>query len=222
MKTKLLLTLALAMAFIYACNDSDDTVTHELPSEFPLEVGKAWVYERTEYSPDTSFLDTLYITGKVGEYYIYSWDPATYGSLVKNEDGALKQFGSIDAYDTIYYPDPSIWFIYDTLGTLTPPIYGVYQSDLDSINISTTLETFEGEEYHSYIMMNFFNDEHTYYTSKIQTYNKLGYFHTITEGQMELELKLIETFNTTIYLNKEFKNSPNRAIKYDKFGIPIN
>ena len=221
MKTKLLLTLALTMAFFVACNDSDEIVTHGLPSEFPLEVGKAWVYERTYYYLDTSYLDTLYITGQIDEYYIYSWDPATYGSLVKNEDGALKEFGLIDAYDTIYYPDPSIWFIYDTLGTLTPPIYGVYQSGLDSINISTTLETFKGEQYHSYRQANFY-DEHYAYDSTVQIYNKLGYFYFTTKGEREYGLELIETFNTILYLNKKFINSPNRAIKYDKFGVPIN
>ncbi|WP_057952157.1 hypothetical protein [Salinivirga cyanobacteriivorans] len=91
------------------------------------------------------------------------------------------------------------------MGTLTPPIYGVYQSGLDSINISTTLETFKGEQYHSCLTTAFYNNEQAYYTSNIQTYNKLGYFHAITNGQRELELKLIETFNTTLYLNKEFK-----------------
>lgn len=199
MKTKLLLTLALAMAFFVACNDSDEIVTHGLPSEFPLEIGNAWQYEHTIYyrdgSLDTSYFDTLRITGTHEGYYIYDWNHLSSSYLVKHENGILKKFGYINQ-DTVYYPDPEILFIYNETGTLNVEEYYGAQSLIDSLTISTLKVTFNGEQYNSYVETKYLNTSFEYIPAQVETmYNKAGFFGEVayySNGNLKEEIHLIE------------------------------
>ncbi|HKK60196.1 MAG TPA: hypothetical protein VJ937_12005 [Salinivirga sp.] len=199
MKTNLLLTLALAMAFFVACNDSDEIITHGLPSEFPLEVGNAWQYEHLTYhrdgSLDTSFFDTLQITGIHQDYYIYDWNYLTSSYLVKNENGILKKFGYIN-YDTVYYPDPEVLFIFNETGTLNVEEYYGTQSFIDSLTISTLEVNFDGEQYNSYIETKYLNTSYEFIPDRVETmYNKAGFYgeaQYYSNGNLMSEVHLIK------------------------------
>ncbi|MCF8308601.1 MAG: hypothetical protein K9I68_06290 [Bacteroidales bacterium] len=150
--------------------------TNELPSEFPLEVGNAWEYERTYYENgefDTSYLDTLYIAGKYQDYFLYSWDPKYYYSLVKNSDNKLVNYGSIRPNDTTFHDDPRIWAFYGKTGCLNSTSFNNYDnSNIDSlcISIDENREYF-GEKWNTYIEeRTFINDR----DKRVMYYTKLG------------------------------------------------
>jgi hypothetical protein len=112
---KKLLLLIIFAQFITNCSDSTNSQERhfDLPSEFPLKSGNAWIYERHLFVGGTHsmVLDTLYILGMHGEYYKYSWQPNEYYILVKNQDNKFLAFGAvfIDPPDTNLFNRPLIW-----------------------------------------------------------------------------------------------------------------
>lgn len=102
--------------FLLSCSSSTNSNKdnhYDLPTQFPLTVGNAWVYERHDYETgaDSMILDTLYISGMYNDYYKYSWSPDEYYLLVKNFDNKLLIFGNIsfgDYPDTAFFDKPCI------------------------------------------------------------------------------------------------------------------
>jgi hypothetical protein len=176
----LLLTLVLISLFLSCEKDNDNINTHELPSRFPLEVRNAWKYERIYYengSVDTSYLDTLYIAGNYQDYFLYSWSPKDYYSLVKNSDNKLVNYGRIDPSDTTFYGEGIIWSFYGKSGCFDPLSYENYDfwdSEVDSfcISIEDNKEYF-GEKWNTYVE----EMTSTEYEDITTIYNRLGYVH---------------------------------------------
>ena len=82
----------------WSCEDNEEKYTvNDLPQKFPLDKDYAWEYERKFYSnktlwesalqPDTTYLDTLYISLTENDYSFYWWgnNPSSF-SLVKNQE----------------------------------------------------------------------------------------------------------------------------------------
>lgn len=115
-----ILFVFLTFLFLLSCSSSTDSNKdnhYDLPTQFPLTVGNAWVYERHDYETgaDTMILDTLYISGMYNDYYKYSWSPDEYCSLVKNFDNKLINFGHISfgvSPDTAFHEKPYIWVFF--------------------------------------------------------------------------------------------------------------
>ena len=96
-----------------------------LPTEFPLEGGTAWVYERYSYENESDYLqelnaeisyDTLYIEAFENDNYLYYWDyDLSWGifPIVKNFDNKLLHIGQVDTSDIVYFEKPVVWFVYD-------------------------------------------------------------------------------------------------------------
>ena len=95
-----MLKLFLCLLFltnVFNCSDpasSKKNKNTRLPTEFPLEVGTAWIYEDHFYDSGETDVgyDTLYVFGKDNQYYLYSWDPTYYYSLIKNHDNKSTVF----------------------------------------------------------------------------------------------------------------------------------
>ena len=197
MKTKLLLTLALAMAFFYACEKNEETVI-DLPVEFPLEIGNSWVFQHTIYEPsskgsleiDTSFYDTAFVKGMQDGYYLYEPLFADSELYVKNEDSLFVHYGS----NGVFYPDPSIMLAYTTLETSTS-YFNYIIVGLDSVKIETKKVDFNGKTYNSYIETKYTSGSGFESSRTVTIYNKLGYY-TITrfdpENNMEYKTELIK------------------------------
>jgi len=97
---------------------------YPLPSEFPLFDNTGWIYKIQAYNSATEYLldlnpeillDTLYIFSSSDDYFLYSWRPTEYFSLVKNYDNKLLNIGEINLVsDTLYfYEKPVVWAVYD-------------------------------------------------------------------------------------------------------------
>ena len=136
--------IVLFLPLFFNCSESTNSnITHyDLPTEFPLQIGNAWIYERNYHTgePDSIQLDTLYIMGKFGDYYQYSWRPDENCTLVKNYDNMLLNCGYIgfneESNDTMIYEQPIIWFFYsqDT-GYVNIEDYPDYELQYDSVHI---------------------------------------------------------------------------------------
>jgi len=178
--TKFLLIGLTSLVILFSCesDDNNSNATHELPSEFPLEVGNAWEYERTFYENgaiDTSYLDTLYIAGKYQDYFLWYWDSWNHYVLVKNSDNKLLYYGTIEPNDTIFRDEPGVWAFYGKTGCLDSTSFAnyYYNSNIDSfcISIDENREYF-GEKWDTYI------EKRTYKDNRDKTlhyYNKLGF-----------------------------------------------
>lgn len=139
---KKLLSSYLLLQLIAGCSDlTDSGQPFPLPTQFPLEVGNAWIYERHYYIDelDSFFLDTLYILGMHDDYYKYSWGPDYYFNLIKNNDGKLINYGMSyigENPDTTFYTRPYIWAYYsEDTGYIDKNIYQDYSVYEDSIYI---------------------------------------------------------------------------------------
>jgi len=170
------LTILILVSF--SCEEDENNNTNQLPTEFPLEVGNAWVYERNDYengAVDTSYLDTLYIAGKHQDYFLYSWNPKEYYSLVKNSDNKLICYGSIKQNDTTFFDKASIWYFYGKTGCLDSTSFAnyYYKPDMDSacISVDKNREYF-GEKWNTYIMKKTFEFDDEVKT--LTYYNKIG------------------------------------------------
>ena len=154
--------------------------SYGLPNEFPLEEGNAWIYERTYYEYgilDTTILDTLYIAGRFEDYYLYSWNPENYFSLVKNIDNKLVCFGSIFS-DTTFYDLPNIWAFYGETGNIDSTYYAGYSyTNIDSeyIDILHDEEYFD-KNYDTYKKEQGLIESYSY-NSIHQYLNKLGFVY---------------------------------------------
>ncbi len=203
-----------------------------LPNEFPLKVGKAWVFERHYYEnhTDTMFLDTLFIYGMYNEYYKYSWDPSSYTSLVKNENNKLLNFGSIRKYnsipDTFLYEKPHIWAFFNTdTGFIETSDYSDYFIFGDSTHssIQYNKEQF-GKKFDTYILKWFYE----FHSEKIYQYtNVLGFVHWMNYDDsteyLKSETKLIsilENFYPSVdtsmkKYSPQYMNNNNNIFKPD-------
>jgi hypothetical protein len=222
MKAKTIFSFILLIGVLISCEkeeESSDTLNLQLPTEFPLEVGNAWVYERT-FNNGTSFYDTLYITGTYEDYFIYSWNPGIYGSLVKNENNKLLNCGYINQSETVIYNSPDTWLIYDTIGTIIPPIDGYNIDQTDSVKISTTMVQYSNNNFHSYHAISY-AIENFVYDSLYKVYNSVGIYSFETFGNEETKIKLINTFHTNSF-NKEFYQTNKHFKSYDMLGRPID
>jgi hypothetical protein len=181
MKKQILPLAFLAILVLFACENDDNTKkTNELPDKFPLETGKAWKYERTYYENgaiDTTYFDTLYISDKHLDYFLYSWNPSSYHFMIKNTDDKLVQYGAIYPNDTSFYAEPRIWAFFGKTGCLDATNFENYHYDsgLDSLCISVeeNKEYFD-EKWNTYIQEKTFTDGR--YRS-VTYYNKLGFVH---------------------------------------------
>jgi hypothetical protein len=114
---KKIFVIIIITQILAGCSDStspDEKKHYNLPNQFPLAAGNAWVYERNYYQAeiDSMILDTLYILGMHDDYFKYTWDPQAYYSLVKNQDNKLLSFGQVnlnDPPDTNIYDRPTVW-----------------------------------------------------------------------------------------------------------------
>ena len=152
--------LVTIMAIFTGCTDTTSSDNgYGLPNEFPLEEGNAWIYEKVYYINelrDTTLIDTLYIAGKFEDYYLYTWNPEHYISLVKNTDNKFVCFGYIDSYgseiDTVFYDFPEIWAFYGETGQIDSTYYLNYSyTNIDSEYISILPdEEFLNSQYDTY------------------------------------------------------------------------
>jgi len=170
--------LPILLIAFWSCEDKEEEsyTIYDLPQEFPLDKNYAWEYERTYYDtkslwesellPDTSYLDTLYVSPTENEYSFYWWgnNPTTF-SLVKNqEDG--NHFIRIGRYyienDSIaFYEKPNLWANYDSNFDTTG-----YSDIFYSFNHNRTAEvdTSGNTITHSYVeSKNLFYDNYEYY-----------------------------------------------------------
>jgi len=153
---------------IISCDTEDDTKdtnnVRPLPTEFPLEVGNAFVYERLYYTNnqlDSTVLDTLYVYEMEGSYYKYSFRPWEYYNLVKNVPNMFLSYGTIyfsaQKKDTFMYDKPDVWMLYGFEGSIDTSEYSAnYDLDVESWEIEVENEMkFAGNIYNAY--KNIFN-----------------------------------------------------------------
>ena len=176
--------LAITFSICVSCSDSTTNSNNDfgLPNEFPLEEGNAWIYERTSYENglrDSTILDTLYITGRFEDYYLYTWSPTEYLAMVKNIDDKLVCYGTINNYnstiDTFFYDFPSIWAFYGETGYIDSSYFeNYYYNEEDSLYISIVeyLEFFD-KIYETYVAQNTINS--SWYYRRDAYINKLGF-----------------------------------------------
>ncbi|MDX9694858.1 MAG: hypothetical protein RBT49_03620 [Bacteroidales bacterium] len=186
MKIKLLLVGLISFFLLFSCeNDDEENNIHDLPNGFPLKVGSAWKYQKTYFENgeiDTTYLDTLYISGTHESYYLYSWNPEIYKSLVKNVDNKLISYGHIGSSVT-FYDEPLIFFFYGKVGCLNSTDFENYDYDNNTesfcISIQNDME-YLGDNWDTYVekitYLDNSDDEYTYYNSlgtvKIENFNE--------------------------------------------------
>lgn len=162
-----ILFVFLTFLFLLNCSSSTNSNKdnhYDLPTQFPLTVGNAWVYESHDYETgaDSMILDTLYIPGMYNDYYKYSWRPDEYYSLVKNFDNKLINFGQISfgvSPDTIFHEKPYIWaFFGEDTGYVDIKNFDNYSISGDCLHIAIR---------HDFKL--FDNIYDAYFTSRIDT-----------------------------------------------------
>lgn len=162
----------------FGCSDFFAPENDNLPSEFPLKIGQKWIYDRTYYSAgevDSVQTDTLFIVGKWDDYYLYSWNPSEYFSLVRNYDNKLVNFGSIliTNADTLFHQIPYVWAFYEEKENSVPDLEG-YNYFGDSLFISVSHnEKWFGKIYDTYKLES--KGINSNYYRKIVYYNILGF-----------------------------------------------
>ncbi len=192
------------LSFI-ACNNStgpENVVS--LPNEFPLTVGKAWVYENTFYNngildESQTFLDTLYIHGTYQDAFLYSWDNEDgYSAIIKQENGMVykigaKYFSEVNIYDT-----PVFWSYSSRVGSFTSDdlIDNGFLCHFDSLYIEE-VENIElaGKKYNAYLQSEFgeAGELKTKRFVTIDGYSKWEYYNST--GEVIKVLKQIEILN---------------------------
>ena len=179
-----MLFVLLVPLFVICISCTDSTSSNSgngLPSEFPLEEGNAWIYERVGYEngiQNTTLLDTLYIAGKYEDYFLYSWNPESYYSLIKNYDSKLIDYGIITNSDTIFYDVPHIWNFYGVSGNLDSTNYVNYDfSNIDSAYISVLSdEEYFDKTYDTYLFEERYLTPAPYFRMNLYI-NRLGYVY---------------------------------------------
>jgi len=216
--------LLIIIAICISCSNSTtgSNSSYDLPNEFPLEEGNAWIYERVYYEngvQDTTILDTLYIAGRFEDYYLYTWSPEFHVSLVKNIDNKFVCFGYIDSYgseiDTVFYDFPEIWAFYGETGQIDSTYYLNYSyTNIDSEYISILPdEEFFNKRYDTYRREITFS-EVLFCKVMYQLTNKLGFvrWEFIDEdynltGTDEMIEKLEDFYPEEILTNKNQNTS---------------
>ena len=186
---KKIIFFSFLLSIIAICISCTDTTTssnsgYGLPNEFPLQEGNAWIYERAYYENglrNSTELDTLYIAGRFEDYYLYSWRPEVYFSLVKNYDNKLVNLGSIHIHDTgidtTFYDLPNIWAFYGETGYIDSTYFTNYSNtfvDSEFISILPDEEYFD-EQYDTYKYDILHND--IFNSREHQYVNKLGFVY---------------------------------------------
>ena len=139
-----LLLLILIIALIACSNptDSNEQNHFDLPRQFPLQVGNAWVYKTTDYNPDQNHIrtDTLYIYGKYGDSYKMSYHPSSGFDIVVNDQNKLLVLGTVSKQnepDTTIYSRPFIWTFFNMdSGFVDKSVFKNYDCFTDSVHIS--------------------------------------------------------------------------------------
>lgn len=173
------LLLFLVIGF-WSCEDIEEKYTiYDLPQEFPLDKSYAWEYERTFYNtkalwesalqPDTTYLDTLYISLTENDYSYYWWGHSPYAfNLVKNQED-VNHFIRTGRYylenDSIgFWDKPNLWTNYssnfDTTG-----YHSIYYSFF--YNRTTAKDTTGDTITNSFLeSSNIFYDDYEYFVEK--------------------------------------------------------
>ena len=231
MKKFMLFSLLIAIiGILINCSDSTTTSSgsdNNLPYEFPLKEGNAWVYETVVYGEtwQDTILDTLYIAGKYEDYYLYSWEPSFYFSLVKNIDNKLVNCGMIADIDTIFYDLPYIWAFYGETGYIDSSHYlNYYYADIDSEYISILpKEIYLGGSYDTY-KREITYVEGFYFKEMNQYTNRLGFAcweifdeNNNLDQTIEMIEKLENVYPKEVLTNKK---SFDKTI-YTQSGMPL-
>ncbi|KAA3614942.1 MAG: hypothetical protein D8M58_10840 [Calditrichaeota bacterium] len=131
----------LSLIILTNCSDSTSSNRshYDLPTEFRLWPGSAWVYESVYEIQDTTVFDTLYISKQFNDYYGYSWEPDDHWYLVNNFEGILLVHGRVrfnNPPDTSFYRKPYIWaFFNEDTGSVDFSKYKDYRISEDKIHI---------------------------------------------------------------------------------------
>lgn len=203
---------------------------HKLPDDFPLKVGTGWVYRTNYYSNsnmtiDSSFTDTLLITGQTNqhtEYFLYSWNPDVYASIICNVNNLLINVGQINYYadrnDTIIFNKPYIWTFYNIdTGYVNFNNYGNnYEYIYDSILVSIDSgKIFFNERFDTYIFNEISMNQPS--LNRFQYSNELGFilWQYIKPGSSIIgkDIRLIEVIEDHKY---QLKTNEQRFVKTAK------
>ena len=157
-------------------DNEENYIIQDLPQQFPLDKDYAWVYERTYYSnkdlweselnPDTTFLDTLFVTQTENDFSYYWWGQNPYSvSLVKNQSDE-NHFIRIGRYyiqldSIVSFEKPDLWANFnpnfDTTG------YSAIYSSFAPTRYSTK-DTMQNIIAHSFIeIKNEFHEDYEFY-----------------------------------------------------------
>ena len=159
------LLLILPLLFWIGCEEEEEApIIYPLPTEFPLDKEYAWEYERKFYgsktewqlnfTPDTSYLDTLHVLPTENDYSFYWWGGSnpSYMRLVMNDGNNFICFGYVDLDDdtTVFFDEPTLWACYSEIfdtSALSDSYYNYYETR------STSVDTVNDTIYHSYIFI---------------------------------------------------------------------
>ena len=152
--------LILPLLFWLGCEEEEEApIIYPLPTEFPLDKEYAWEYERKYYgsktewqynfTPDTSFLDTLHVLPTENNYSLYWWHP-NFLSLVMNDENNFICLGYVDLFSdtTVFYDKPSLWACYSEIfdtSALSDSYYNSFDTRI------TSVDTVNDTIYHSYV-----------------------------------------------------------------------
>jgi hypothetical protein len=157
------LLLILPLLFWIGCEEEEEApIIYPLPTEFPLDKEYAWEYERKYYgsktewqlnfTPDTSYLDTLHVLPTENDYSFYWWGGSnpSYMRLVMNDGNNFICFGYVDLDDdtTVFYDEPSLWACYSEIfdtSALSDSYYNSFDTRI------TSVDTVNDTIYHSYV-----------------------------------------------------------------------
>ena len=237
----------LPLLFWLGCEDEKDEeapIIYPLPTEFPLDKEYAWKYERKFYgsktewqlnfTPDTSYLDTLHVLPTENDYSFYWWggsDPS-YANLVMNDGNNFICFGYVDLDDdtTVFFDEPTLWACYSEIfdtSALSDSYFNFYDTR------STSVDTVNDTIYHSYVFsFEDINQSLEYFIGmKVDMFGFVGWevyydwedeeyedTYTKIEKIREINLSSGSIVSFDIEENRPFKTIPNsfqRNFPYD-------